>query len=120
MTDNSEQSQIPQTSKDRSPSNVQRWTYWCRASHGHEPFAQSDGELVLWEDYERLTRENATLRSVCALWGLHEDPRHEDNVARTALSDEPSSAPPKRAYYETHEPPHCPTCACEARNGKPS
>jgi hypothetical protein len=19
---------------------------------------------------------------------------------------------PKRAYYETHEPPHCPTCGC--------
>ena len=20
---------------------------------------------------------------------------------------------PKRAYYETHDPPHCPTCGCE-------
>lgn len=26
-----------------------------------------------------------------------------------ALSGEPA---PKRAYYETHEPPHCPTCDC--------
>ena len=23
------------------------------------------------------------------------------------------AAAPKRAYYETHEPPHCPTCGCE-------
>lgn len=26
-----------------------------------------------------------------------------------ALPPEPK---PKRAYYETHEPPHCPTCDC--------
>lgn len=26
---------------------------------------------------------------------------------------EPESAGPKRAYYETHEPPHCPTCGCD-------
>lgn len=44
------------------------------------------------EEVERLTRENATLRSVCALWGLHEDPQHEDNVARAALSAESGHA----------------------------
>lgn len=36
-------------------------------------------------------------------------------TARAALgaADQPAAAPkPKRAYYETHEPPHCPTCEC--------
>lgn len=34
--------------------------------------------------------------------------------ARAALNGE--SASPKRAYYETHEPPHCPTCDCGSSN----
>lgn len=35
--------------------------------------------------------------------------------ARAALSGEPQ---PKRAYYETHEPPHCPTCGCGSAVGE--
>ena len=30
-------------------------------------------------------------------------------AALTGAADQPSAA---RAYYETHEPPHCPTCDC--------
>lgn len=29
--------------------------------------------------------------------------------------DASDPAPRKQAYYETHEPPHCPTCDCGAR-----
>lgn len=36
---------------------------------------------------------------------------------RTALEQKR----PKRAYYETHDPPHCPTCGCgaDSASGEP-
>ena len=34
---------------------------------------------------------------------------------RMSAAVEAVAAAPKRAYYETHEPPHCPTCGCGSK-----
>ena len=36
-----------------------------------------------------------------------------EGAALAGAADQPDAAPRvKRAYYETHEPPHCPSCRC--------
>ena len=48
---------------------VKRYVYWCRATHGHAPLEQDDGEFVLYEDYERLTEGIRTAVKGCAACG---------------------------------------------------
>lgn len=31
--------------------SIQRYTPWCRATHGHEPMKYEAGEFVLYSDY---------------------------------------------------------------------
>lgn len=47
---------------------------------------------------------------------IHDSPQGErlceDIKAIESASEKAPETGKKRAYYETHEPPHCPTCAC--------
>lgn len=129
---------IAQTSNPTSIKPPSEWSlddarmYAAEAkARGHDPLDQCNaGWLVrLDAEIERLRAALANARKgILTVDDLLKAHGFEvDSSARNLLmcvcpdeqpSDETSDAP-KRAYYETHEPPHCPTCDCGAEKASP-
>jgi cell division protein FtsB len=86
------------------------------------PISHADGEALAKEndrlraEVERLqTNLNKHIDAKARLTLERDEARastEQQGNERMSAAVEAVAAAPKRAYYETHDPPHCPTCEC--------
>ena len=84
-----------------------------RSTVARNPYADQNRALVA----EIATRRGITLGHLredggCELAQIMRRLDKAECMGEVAPSERLANLP-KRAYYETHDPPHCPTCGCE-------
>ena len=111
---------------DRQRAEVERLTADLASAHEQLADQTARWAAVVNERDALRARIDALMLEYCpdemtadqtAEWARHQVPHQLSAAEREALERESAAVDavatePKRAYYETHEPPHCPTCGC--------
>lgn len=114
--------------RDRLRAEVERLTADLASAHEQLADQTARWAAVVNERDALRARIDALMLEYCpdemtadqtAEWARHQVPHQLSAAEREVLERESAAVDavatePKRAYYETHEPPHCPTCGSGA------